>query len=42
VQQPALIVLKQFAKDLGSGDELWRHKLLVAEIVYSTPQTTIL
>ena len=29
--QLALIVLKQFAKDLGGGDELWRRKLLAAD-----------
>jgi hypothetical protein len=29
--QLALIVLKQFAKDLGGSDELWRRKLLVAD-----------
>ena len=29
--QLALIVLKQFAKDLGGSDELWRRKLLAAD-----------
>ena len=29
--QLTLIVLKQFAKDLGGGDELWRRKLLPAD-----------
>src|ERR1700720_2398818 len=29
--QLTLIVLQQFAKDLGGGDELWRRKLLAAD-----------
>ena len=29
--QLALIVLKQFAKDLGGGNELWRRQLLAAD-----------
>jgi hypothetical protein len=32
----ALIVLKQFAKDLGGGDELWRRELLAADHQHRT------